>query len=194
MLAQKHDELHPDGPPFLLSESDCIHLWREALQYYHRYVSFWHLDLYELCARDTTRNLRLFEFVRVHVQDDRHKLQFDQWRPYVLMMQARAVGTPLFQQKRYEEGLQAIDTGMESIREFLDDYNQGSRAEECAELVSLERWRDEMLNTEECAAAMQPKMAIHLLRQQLDAAIAAEEFEEAARLRDQIRKLDEDKK
>jgi hypothetical protein len=188
---QAHDEANLDSAPFLLTEGDCIRLWREGMQYYHRYLSFWHLELFELCARDTGRNLRLFTFVRAHAQDERHKLQFDQWRPYVLMMHTRAMATPLLQQKIFDAGLQWIDAGIEGIREFLDEYNQSHRAEECVELVSLERWRDEILSKEERAVAARPKSAIELLRRDLEAAIAAEEFEEAARLRDQIRKLSE---
>ena len=189
-----HDETHPDAAPFLLSEDDCIRLWREAVQYYHRYLSFWHLDLYELCARDTARNLRLFAFVRAHARDDRHKLQFDQWRPYVVMMHTRAVATPLVNQRLHEDGLRVIEAGIDAIREFLDEYDQAERAAECVELVSLERWREEILSQEERAAAARPKSAAQILRQKLEAAVAAEEFEEAARLRDQIRKLGEEKK
>jgi hypothetical protein len=191
---RSHDETHPDAAPFLLGEDDCIQLWRESVQYYHRYLSFWHLDLYELCARDTARNLRLFAFVRAHARDDRHKLQFDQWRPYVLMMHTRAVATPLVEQRLYEDGLRLIEGGIEAIREFLDEYDQAERAAECVELVSLERWREEILAQEERAAAARPKSAAQILRQKLDAAIAGEEFEEAARLRDQIRKLGEEGK
>jgi hypothetical protein len=193
-LQQAHDETHPDSAPFLLDEEDCLRLWREAVQYYHRYLSFWHLELYELCARDTARNLRLFTFVRSHAQDERHKLQFDQWRPYALMMHARATATPLIEQRLFDEGLRVIETGIEAIREFLDDYNQGHRAEECVELMSLERWREEILAKEQNAAAARPKSAAQILRQQLDDAVAAEEFEEAAKLRDQIRKLGDDEK
>jgi excinuclease UvrABC helicase subunit UvrB len=109
----------------------------------------------------------------------------------VLMMHTRAMATPLLQQKIFDAGLQWIDAGIEGIREFLDEYNQSHRAEECVELVSLERWRDEILSKEERAVAARPKSAIELLRRDLEAAIAAEEFEEAARLRDQIRKLSE---
>ena len=186
---QSHDEVNPDAAPFWLSEQDCLRLWREGIQYYHRYLSFWHLELYELCARDTARNLRLFAFVRAHARDERHKLQFDQWRPYVLMMHTRAVATPLLQQRLYDDGLRVIEAGIDAIREFLDEYNQSERAAECAELVSLERWRDEILSKEQRAAAARPQSTADLLRRQLEAAIAAEEFEEAARLRDQIRKL-----
>ena len=38
------------------------------------------------------------------------------------------------------------------------------------------------------------KSAAEILRAQLEAAIAAEEFEEAARLRDQVRRLSEQKR
>jgi hypothetical protein len=186
---QAHDETHPDTTPLLLGEEDCVRLWREGMQYYHRYLSCWHLEMYEACARDTARNLRLFAFVRAHAGDDRHKLQFDQWRPYVLMMHARAAATPLLHQRLFDDGLRAIESGIEAIREFLDEYDQSDRAEECVELVSLERWRDEILGREERAAAARPKTALDLLRGQLEAAIVAEEFEEAARLRDQIRRL-----
>jgi excinuclease UvrABC helicase subunit UvrB len=107
------------------------------------------------------------------------------------MMHARAVATPLLQQRLHEEGLRVIEAGIDAIREFLDEYEQGHRAEECVELVSLERWRDEILGLEQRAAAARPKSAAQILRQRLEAAVAAEEFEEAAKLRDQIRKLDD---
>ena len=110
------------------------------------------------------------------------------------MMHTRAVATPLVEQRLYEDGLRVIEGGIEAIREFLDEYDQAERAAECVELVSLERWRDEILAQEERAATARPKSAAQILRQKLDAAIAGEEFEEAARLRDQIRKLGEEGK
>jgi protein-arginine kinase activator protein McsA len=57
------------------------------------------------------------------------------------------------------------------------------------ELVTLERWRDDILAREARAAAFRPQSAAAVLRKKLDAAIAAEEFEEAARLRDEIRRM-----
>ena len=53
--AASHDEADPDGPPLELKPEDYAGCG-ESVQYYHRYLSFWHLDLYELCARDTRRN------------------------------------------------------------------------------------------------------------------------------------------
>lgn len=189
---QEYDARNLEEPAFTLDDAACLRLWREGVQYYHRYLSCWHLDLYAQCARDTQRNLRLFSFVRSHAQDDRAKLQFDQWRPYVTMMHARAIATPLVLEHKLGPALEAIEAGIESIRDFLEEYDQAHRAEECGELTSLEQWRDELLEREEGLAAAQPKTALHLLRRKLDTAIAAEEFEEAARLRDEIKKIGEE--
>ncbi len=186
---RRYEEANPDAARYILGAEDCARLWREGVQYYHRYIAFWHLDMYDPCARDTARNLRLFEFVRRHATDDRIKLQFDQWRPYVIMMHTRARAMPLVQLGELGEGLRIIEGGMDAVREFLDEYDQGDRAEECAELVSLEHWRNEIIERDRRAAAARPKSAAEILRRKLDAAIAAEEFEEAARLRDEIRRL-----
>ena len=99
-----HDAANPDGAPFRLEGEDCARLLREGVQYYHRYVSFWHLERYELCARDTNRNLRLFAFVREYARHNKDKLAFDQWRPYVTMMHTRAVATPLVELRDYRGG------------------------------------------------------------------------------------------
>ena len=185
-----YDAANPDASAFALDDTACLRLWREGVQYYHRYLSCWNLELYALCARDTQRNLRLFAFVRAHTSDDRAKLQFDQWRPYVTMMRARAIATPLVLERQLGPALEAIEAGIEAIRDFLDEYDQSQRADECGELKSLEQWRDEILEQEDGLAAAQPRTALHLLRRKLDAAIAAEEFEEAARLRDEIKTLE----
>jgi hypothetical protein len=186
-----HEQTHPDSAAFLLAGKDCVRLLREGVQYYHRYLSFWHLEMYDLCVRDTERNLRLFAFVRTHTRDERHSMQFDQWRPYVLMMRTRALATPLQKQERREEAVRVIDAGIEAIRQFLDEYHHIDRAAECVELAGLERWREELLSMAERAAASRPKTVVQILRQQMDDAVAAEEFEKAAKLRDQIRKLSE---
>jgi len=186
---QAYEAANPEAAAFSLDEGACGRLWREGVQYYHRYLSFWHLDLYELCARDTQRNLRLFAFICSHAADRRQKLQFDQWRPYVTMMHTRAVAMPLLLRKEHEEALRTIHLGIEAIEDFLEEYGRSDRAEECVELLSLQQWRDEILESRERAESARPKRPVEILRDKLDAAVAAEEFEEAARLRDEIQRL-----
>jgi len=186
---QAHDAANPDSAAFELEEEDCERLWREGVQHYHRYLSLWHLKRYDLCARDTRRNLQLFAFVQAHAREDRVKLQFDQWRPYVTMMYTRSVATPLLKEGKRAEALAAIESGVDAIRDFLDQYGQAHRAGECAELVSLERWHEEIVAEAARTAESQPESAAAALRRKLDEAVSAERFEEAARLRDEIRRL-----
>ncbi len=188
-----HDTAQGDSPSFELSSEDCGRLWSEGVQHYHRYLSFWHLKLYDLCARDTERNLRLFAFVREHNADEKQTLQFDQWRPYVILMNARAVATPMLDAKRCPEAIRVIESGIDRIRDFFDDYDQSQRAAECAELGSLEQWRDELVTEQASEEAKQPRTPTDILREKLQTAIAAEQFEEAARLRDEIRQSTSDK-
>ncbi len=184
-----HEATHPDSMPFQLEDEDCFRLWRESVQYYHRYLSFWHLSMYDRCARDTARNLRLFAFVRRYGRGERNKLQFDQWRPYVTMMHARSVASPMVEKGQFREAVRAIDAGIDAIRDFLEEYPQGQRADECAELSNLERWREEVWRQIEQAGQPEPARALLRLRRELQEAVAEERFEEAARLRDQIRRL-----
>lgn len=206
---RKHDSEHPDGPAFQLGPSECTNLLREGIQYYHRYLSFWHLDRYAECARDTARNLRLFRFVHEYARRERDKLQFDQFRPYVTLMHTRAVATPLVNAGEFAAALESIDRGIGGIQAFLEEYEQTARADQCRELVELEAWRREV---EELAGAERraegdgasgatarsstgsealtelPAHADPLaqLKAQLESAVAEERFEDAARLRDEI--------
>lgn len=199
-----HDSAHPDKARFLLDSDDCEKLLREGVQYYHRYISFWHLGKYELCARDTNRNLRLFAFVRDFAKHERDRLLFDQYRPFVTMIHTRAVATPLVELEDFEAALGAIDGGIAAVERFLDEYQQKHRADQCGELQQLKKWREEI------EALIQPKEGqvkllsspprkkrrskMDRLRQDLDAAVEEERYEDAARLRDEIRKLTRNRK
>jgi hypothetical protein len=183
-----HEVDNGDEAPFVLESEDCVRLLREGVQYYHRYVSFWHLERYELCARDTSRNLKLFAFVRQFARHSKDKLQFDQWRPYVTMMHARAVATPLVGLKDYGAALGAVDAGIRSIRAFLKEYDQSQNAENCNELAYLLRWREEIAAKHSGGdPADIPYDPLVRLQAELDHAVSEERFEDAARLRDTIR-------
>jgi hypothetical protein len=195
-----HDAANPDGAPYLLEPEDCAELLREGVQYYHRYVCFWHLGFYELCARDTERNLRLFAFVRGHARHDRDKLRFDQWRPYVTMMHARAVATPLVELEQWDAAAGVLDAGIRGIERFLEEYNQVEQASKVGELVFLRRWKEEIAEKikardgaeAEPTTILEPKPVDRIaeLRAKIELAIVEERYEEAAMFRDALRRLE----
>jgi UvrB/uvrC motif len=196
---REHDIAHPDSAPYLLEPEDCAELLREGGQYYHRYLCFWHLGQYELCARDTERNLRLFAFVRDHARTDNDKIQFDKWRPYVTMMHARAVATPLVQLEQWEAAVNVLEAGIRGIERFLADYDKQDQAAQLGELTFLQRWKEEILSTRAQPEGEPPKPSAASegdkpdpaveLQQELRSAVAEERFEDAARIRDELRQL-----
>lgn len=193
----EHEAAHPDGPAFLLEPEECAELIREAVQYYHRYISFWKLKRYELCARDTDRNLRLIKFVSQHAKLDRDKAQVEQWRPYVIMMHARAVATPLLELNQNEAACGVVDAGIGRIEDFLAEYGRSQDAERVSELRYLKRWRQEIEEGigedrayKPAGAEKEPDPTAEL-RAALNAAIDQEDYEEAARLRDELKQLED---
>ncbi len=116
----------------------------EGVQYYHRYRSAFHLKRFDLVARDTARNLRLFAFVARYAARQDDKLEFERYRPYVEMMHARALASQALVQGKYKRALGLIDEGVKAIRRFLLDYQQEEEEANCPELHALLSWRREV--------------------------------------------------
>lgn len=170
------------GEAYQLEPEDCALLMQEGIQYYRRYVALFHLCRYDLVVRDTSRNLDLFAFVRRHASRDQDRLAFDQYRPYVTMMRAQALARQALELNGQQAALEAIDAGIAGILDFFREYDQLEQAPACPELNFLKRWRKEIDSSRK-------KDPISRLEEQLQAAVEQEQYEEAARIRDQIQKL-----
>ncbi len=170
------------GERRMLDRQAHADLMREGVQYYHRYIALFHLEKYDLVARDTERNLRLFAFVVEHTEDRREASAFDQYRPYVLMMRAQALAKTALARGNTPAAIRRIDEGVAAIRGFLREYGQEAREDQNVEITFLNQWREDLQRQRAIDPAEQ-------LRERLELAIASENYEEAARLRDQIRRL-----
>ena len=162
--------------------TDVRGLMREGLQYYHRYLAAFHLQRTTWSSVTLERNLRLFAFVVRYATRQRDKLEFDRFRPYVIMMHTRAQAAQVLAHNDYAAALAHIDSGIEKIRVFLREYSQSEQQAELFELGFLLRLRREV--EEE-----RPVGPVERLQQQLDLAVTLEEYEEAARIRDQLQRL-----
>jgi UvrB/uvrC motif len=178
--ARAKDSKDPDA--YQLDSEACSDLMREGLQYYHRYLAAYHLRRFDMVARDTTRNLRLFAFAVKHAPDRRDQVQFDQYRPYVTMMRARALSSEAMERNDHVAALKAVDEGIEGIRVFLRDYEQEEDQFQCRELSKLLKVRREIESS-------RPVGPVERMEQQLELAVSLEDYEEAARLRDQLARL-----
>jgi hypothetical protein len=173
--------LEAEGASLALDSTAIAGLLREGLQYYHRYVALFHLERFEPVARDTERNLRLFAFVKQHAVRMADRLAFDQYRPYVTMMLARARGMAAIQKNDHTAALRHVDRGIQAVQAFLVEYDQAERAAECKELAFLVEWRKQI-------ESQRPVSPLERLEMELELAVKQERFEDAARLRDQLRR------
>ncbi|NUN93856.1 MAG: UvrB/UvrC motif-containing protein [Verrucomicrobiae bacterium] len=174
-----------EGKPeaFRLTPEDCVRLQQEGVQYYHRYLACFQLQRFAEVARDTERNLRLFDFVEKHANKGELGMMFQQFRPYVLMMRSRARAMLALQKEEYDEAIRLIEEGLGEIRSFLEDRAPSEVVENCSEIGFLQKWLDEIKRE-------RPLTPREKLQRQLHEAVETEDYEKAARLRDALKELE----
>lgn len=180
LAARAKAQGHPKA--FHLTHDDCMKLQLEGVQYYHRYLVFFHLEHYDEVVRDTQRNLRLFDFVTDHAEKPETAASFQQFRPYVLMMLTRAQAMMALKGDDYILAIKHVEWGLEQIREFLQEHYPPEALPQNQELRFLENFLGEL--RERRPITVREKMV-----RQMKEAIRKEEYERAARLRDALREL-----
>ncbi|MBO6739246.1 MAG: UvrB/UvrC motif-containing protein [Phycisphaerales bacterium] len=168
--------------PRFLTQEECKALREEAQQYYHRYIALLVLEDYEAVVRDTSRNLRVLDLFRDYALEEEDQHAMEGHRPYIMMMRARSLASLAMKAEENKAAIFAIDEGLESLKKYYEGVERPELFEESGEVQMLRDMRD----------ALVPKLPVSQkaeLRQRLDAAIASENFELAAILRDEIRML-----
>jgi hypothetical protein len=182
-LIREHKVRYGTDAQFRLEAEDCVKLQSEAIQYYHRYLACFVLEEYESVARDTDRNLRVFDLMKRYAADEVYKWAFEQYRPYVVMMNARAKGLLSLRRKAVREALVRIQAGIRAIERFFEGYDREDLIEESEEIRFLRRWAEEI-------EQKRPRSPVERLQEALQTAIEREEYERAMQLRDRIREME----
>jgi UvrB/UvrC motif-containing protein len=167
---------------FQLNGEQCELLRQEAAMYYQRYLSLFVLEDFTGVLRDTARNLRVLDLCGKYAENEQDRLILEQYRPYITMMNTRAAASLHYAEKRYPEALAAIDEGLESIRGFFARFGQEEAFEQSHEVKVLKRFAREIRRK----LPVNPK---DKLQSQLQRAIKRENYELAAKLRDQIKQM-----
>jgi hypothetical protein len=167
---------------FVLSTAECAELREEALQYYHRYVGLFALRSYRAVIRDAQRNLEVFDLCRDYGETELDRTVLEQFRPQVIAQRARSEAEVALAEQRPKEALAALDRGLEELRAALSEPGQGGDFDRCNEVQLLRGMRDVLI----------PKLPASQkaeLEERLRAALAAENYELAAILRDELKML-----
>jgi hypothetical protein len=169
-------------PDFVLGSEECGRLQQEAIQYHHRYICFFQLGDHEAVERDCARNLEVFGFVDRFAESDELSWSVVQFTPQLLMMRTRARGAACLERGDRDGAMAAIETGLEELAEFHREHDREEQIEQCGEVLSLRGWLDEL-------RTRPPQNELERLRFALAEAIRIEDYETAARVRDQLRRL-----
>jgi len=181
-LESKGSEDDEEG--FSLDAEACMSLQMEALQYYHRRISFLELGEYKRAQEDAGRNLELFDFVKEYAADEEDRIVLEQYRPFVIGHRVRAAVLQNLEEENFDLALGEIEDGIEEIRGFFKEFDRPDLVDESEEITFLKEWAEEIRKD-------QPRSLLQDLKDQLREAVALEDFERAAELRDRLRAMPE---
>lgn len=169
-LAQK------EADTFALNGPRCLEIDREFVQFFHRRVAWLALREFDRAVADADHTLALMDFSSLHSPDRGWAEMHEQYRPFVLFHRTQAAALGTLEQGGAAAAIGEIDDGMRAIRDVLADEESGEPDEDEL-LVKLAEMRAAIAEHYD----VQPSLA-----QQLADAIAAEQYERAAQLRDEL--------
>jgi hypothetical protein len=169
---------------FHLTSNECQSLREEAVMYYHRYLSLFVLEEFPGVVRDTDRNLRVLDLCGKYALNQEDRLVLEQYRPYIVMMNVRAKASILFNDKKFTPALEVVKEGLEEIKTFFARFDQEDAFSKSNEVKILKKFARDIRKK-------LPIDPIEKLKSQLEKAVAREEYEHAAKLRDEIKRKTE---
>jgi hypothetical protein len=166
------------GEAFVLNETQCAEIDREFVQFYHRRVCLLQLKRFEAAVRDADHTLALMNFCKVHSPSEEWTISHEQYRPFVLYHRIKAAALHCFETSAgAERAIEEINLGLEQLREFFSEFEVVENFEENELVQRLMEFR-ETIRAEYSVG--------RTLRERLSDAIAAEQYELAAQIRDQL--------
>jgi hypothetical protein len=167
-----------------LTPEECRLLREEADMYTRRLVAMFILEDFERVIRDATRNLHLLDLLAEHGAPAEDRAALESQRPYLLTMRTRAIASLAIRQDEPKAALFALDEGLRVLRRHFDEAGQPQLFEKSQEVQLLKEMRD----------ALVPRLPVSQkaeLRERLARAIAEENYELAAILREELKLLKE---
>ncbi|MDA7978195.1 MAG: UvrB/UvrC motif-containing protein [Pirellulales bacterium] len=172
------EEFHR-GESFVLTDEERLEVDREFMQFYQRRICWLTLKNYAAAMSDADHTLTLMDVVKRHSPDEDWTLAHEQYRPFVLFHRTQAAALAALENKEAEDAISAINTGLERMEEFFAEHDAAERFDDDEMVKRLRALRESMREQFKVGKT---------LNEQLAEAVASEEFELAARLRDEIRK------
>ncbi len=167
------------GQSFVLSEEQCEEADREFIQYYHRRICWLALRNYAQAIADADHTLTFMSLVHDHSPSEDYTQAHEQYRSFVLFHRTQAAAALAVERDDPETALDAIRDGLEKLRAFFAAYGAEEHMEEDGMVQQLRKMDESLRKVHNIGATLQ---------EQLAEAVAKEQYETAARLRDELKK------
>ena len=168
-----------DDAGYELLPEDCRDLRHEDHLCYQRYLSLFVLEEYEGVERDTEWNLRLIELCRRYAETEYDRTALESQWGYVLMMHTRAKVYQAVDAKQFDIAPALLEHGRQRLLEWESSEERADDESAAPELEVLDALREEVFDR-------MPADAVPRLEWELNEALAGEDYERAAELRDQL--------
>jgi hypothetical protein len=166
-----------EGDAFELTEERTMEIDREFMQFYHRRICLLGLRQFRRAVGDADHTLMLMDFVGIHSSDREWVASHERYRPFVLFQRTQASALAELEDSGPEAAIEAIDNGVEMLRlaqQSWDDDESDEDDEMSERLAELKEW------------IRKHYQLGRTLGERLADAVATEQYELAARLRDEI--------
>jgi hypothetical protein len=166
-----------EGEDFSLDEDRCVQIDREFMQFFHRRVAWLALRAFSKAIADADHTLALMDFSTAHAPDSDWAEMHEQYRPFVLFHRTQAAALVELERNQASAAVAAVDDGLEQLRKVFEAHDALEEFDDSQLALKLLELKQAVVDHFE----LRPSLA-----QQLADAIAAEQYELAARLRDKL--------
>jgi hypothetical protein len=166
-----------EGPQFELNEERRTEIDREFYQFYHRRICWLALQEYDRAAADAEHTLRLMDFTSANAADRQWAVMHEQYRPFVMFHHVQSQALTKLQANDPAAAVGVIAGGLEAMAKLFAQHDAEDHFDEDLFVVKLR----EMQESIKSQFSLGPSLA-----EQLAEAVATEQYELAAKLRDKL--------
>lgn len=179
---ERHESFNGTPLGFSLSPLECQELRVEASLFYRRYVALFVLEEYADVVADATHTLGIMELFDEYAVEPDDRTGLDSFRPYVVMMKARAQAYQALELDEPASALAHANRGIMQLKQSFEEAGEPEELEQSEEMRILQSLVGEVTR-------QMPRNSLVATRRALRFALENEQFEEAAQLRDELAKL-----
>lgn len=166
-----------EGTNFELTEIRRNEIDREFYQYYHRRICWLALQDYASAAADAEHTLRLMDFTSANSLDRQWAVMHEQYRPFVMFHHVQARALTQLQANDPAAAVEIITQGLDGLAKLFAQHDAEEHYDDDLFVAKLR----EMQESIKSQFSLGPTLA-----EQLADAVATEQYELAAKLRDKL--------